>query len=375
MFKICMWMNVKTHYQSAFFEAISADGRFDLQVRYFSQISAKTQEKGYAKEGILSPYEKNVSDCRTPQQMSETVLDWRKRIHIASYAISPQLVQYWTKENIRWCHWSERYGIRLVTLLHFHNLLWGLGRPLLWGMKSAEGRYLRNNALGVFAQGELAKRDFMHVGVPQEKIRYLFYSPAPLASADPPEEISKWRADAKLLFVYIGSLYRRKGIDCLLKAFAKLPPKTKLLLVGPDWEHGYYTALSDRLKLGDRVKFTGTVPNTNIAAYLSAADVVIHPARFDGWCVVLDEAASLGKALISTDETGAAWHLIRHGENGYRVKAGSVDALREAMWKYLDDPRLVRQHGEVSRKLYFSEFTPQRNVDRLWDALNSWMTL
>ena len=66
-----------------------------------------------------------------------------------------------------------------------------------------------------------------------------------------------------------------------------------------------------------------------IAQWLRRADVLVLPSLFDGWGAVLNEGASAGKALISTTECGAAWHLIRHGDNGFRVQAGSEKALAQ----------------------------------------------
>jgi glycosyltransferase involved in cell wall biosynthesis len=85
---------------------------------------------------------------------------------------------------------------------------------------------------------------------------------------------------------------------------------------------------------------------------------------------VLNEGAALGKALVATDATGAAAHLIEPGRNGAVVPAEDVDALREALERYCVDPDLARRHGEASRAL-FAGFTPAANARRLREHLAS----
>jgi glycosyltransferase involved in cell wall biosynthesis len=86
--------------------------------------------------------------------------------------------------------------------------------------------------------------------------------------------------------------------------------------------------------------------------------------------MVINEAASLGKALIATDACGAAHHLIVPNVNGFRVPADDHRALAEAMARYCREPGLARRHGEESRRR-FLEFTPARNVARLRQCLDS----
>jgi len=104
---------------------------------------------------------------------------------------------------------------------------------------------------------------------------------------------------------------------------------------------------------------------------LSCCQVFVLPSRFDGWGMVLNEAASLGKALISTEKCGAAHHLIRQRENGFRIPAGDVEALSEAMIRYVIDPELVKRHGKRSTEL-FAECTPEENALNFQKILEEW---
>jgi glycosyltransferase involved in cell wall biosynthesis len=107
-----------------------------------------------------------------------------------------------------------------------------------------------------------------------------------------------------------------------------------------------------------------------VAARLEPCDILVLPSRFDGWGMVLNEAASLGKALIATESCGAAHHLIDAERNGFRVRPGDVAGLADAMSRYCRDPDLARQHGAHSRRV-FVQFTPACNAVRLRECLAS----
>src|SRR5262249_36620557 len=118
------------------------------------------------------------------------------------------------------------------------------------------------------------------------------------------------------------------------------------------------------------VHFRPPVESSAIGAVIERCDVLVLPSRHDGWGMVLNEAASLGKALIATDACGAAHHLIEPGANGFRIRAGSQAELERAMSAYCLAPSLAARHGAESLRR-FADFTPERNALRLEEALES----
>jgi glycosyltransferase involved in cell wall biosynthesis len=61
------------------------------------------------------------------------------------------------------------------------------------------------------------------------------------------------------------------------------------------------------------------------------ADVLILPALYDVWGLVVNEAQGCGLPVITTDQVGAAADWIDPGVTGLIVPAGSVDAFAGAM--------------------------------------------
>ena len=92
----------------------------------------------------------------------------------------------------------------------------------------------------------------------------------------------------------------------------------------------------------------------------------------DGWGVPLNEGASMSMALISTNGTGAAHHLIRRGANGFVVQAGSVSSLARAMEMYRANPAMIERHGKASA-LMFERFLPEVCAADFQTIVQSWL--
>lgn len=372
MQKLCIWMNIPSHYQRALFAALRRREDVDLEVRYFSLTSAVRKDEGWEADCQLEPFEQSVAGAHSAVGMLEALPDWRDRVHIIGSNFHPELVDYLCRVGAVWCHWSEMPGIRLADFLQYRMGAYRFLSPLMLRLKYREARRISSHALGALGQGLLARRAFELMGLSANKISDLYYSPLPLSAMRTCEKVAEF-AGGRRVFLSVGALCKRKGIDVLLKAFAAL--KTDdwcLVLCGLDRSGGEYEALAATLGVRQQVLFLGAYPVKQIAAVYCAADVFVLASYFDGWGTVLNEAASLGLPIIGTDMCGAAWHLINDGVNGFRVKAGSVPELYQAMRTYIDDPDLVDLHGESSKTIYSDSFTPEKNAERLITALRGW---
>lgn len=369
MLKICIWMNIPSHYQSAFFQALERRDDVDLRVGYFNGVSLDRAAEGWNDDYSFKEYEFCAESGSSPCSLVEAVGDWKERVHVISGYFSSELIDFFCEYEASWCHWSEMPGIRLADLLGFRTPLFRLLNPLMLRCKSSEGARIKKHALCAFGQGVLARRAFTQMGVPDKMISDLYYVPEGLKSAEPSEQMVKF-AQGRKIFLAVGALCRRKGVDVLLKAFAK--QKTDdwcVVICGFDRAEGMYHALAEKLGIQDQVLFLGAYPVERIAEVYTAADVFVLPSRFDGWGAVLNEAASLGVPLIGTDLCGGSWHVIEDGVNGYRVRAGSVSSLAGGLKAYIDHPEKIDLHGPKALEIFQKNFTPDRNAARLVERL------
>lgn len=352
-------MNMPSHHQAPFYKALrSVD--IDLVVHYYGHVNETRISMGWentlalpAGETFVAPSLDSLASCP----------DWQERIHIVpgyGAAFTRQLAAHLSKIGVRWAHWSEpaHDGIR-----------WWLSYPY----KRWYARLVNTRSLGAFAIGHLAAKDFERWGIQKSKIAFLPYSSpkSDTQHAEKDPRIAIFTKNKQPTFLFVGSLCHRKGIDLLLHATKELTiihETIGLVLVGKDMAKGRYQRMAETLGISQNVIFQGAVSASKIATVLSCADVVVLPSRFDGWGMALGEAASAGKALIASENCGAAHHIIAQGENGFRVPPNDATSLAHAMLAYTTDPDLARRHGRRSQEL-FAEYTPDRNVERLVQGL------
>jgi len=354
--RLLIWSSIPTHHQSAFLRELRATG-IDLVVHYYRRVTADRLQMGWQAHDVLPTGERYVPETLASLEQCP---DWRDRLHIVpgyGCAFLLKLVWHLCQQEALWLHWSE----------HSHS---SLRSTVTFAVKRVYGELVRRHAMGALAIGELARREFIRWGIPSDMIRFLPYAVEgfPELAGDYPE-----RSAETPQFLFLGTLYPTKGIDILLNAMSRVldeHPRARLTLIGNDLSRGRYRRQAEQLSISSALNFAGPVEAGSVGMALRRCDVLILSSRHDGWGVVLNEGASVGRALIATTACGAAHHLIEPGVNGFRVEANDARALADAMSEYCRDTELARQHGRESRRL-FENFTPARNAQRFLDALQS----
>lgn len=125
-----------------------------------------------------------------------------------------------------------------------------------------------------------------------------------------------------------------------------------VLSVGRDVpEKGFDVLTEAAADAGVRLEVvTGGLSEDELAQRYVDADVFALLSRHEPWGVVVNEAAASSLPLVLSDRVGAAYDLLRDGENGFLVPADDVESAAEALRK-LRDPELRRRMGERSREL------------------------
>lgn len=355
--RLLIWTRIPTHHQSAFFAALRARG-VDLVVHYLQHVDAQRSSLGWNARPALPTGERYTGSSLRALRLC---MDWRERIHVIPGYSPPFLLQlagFLSSRRVPWLHWSEHSWPRRRAHLTF-------------SVKWLYGHLARYRALGALAIGDLARDEFIRWGIPPDRIRFLPYAVPRVAVPDGAESPEIPLEGPRFLF--LGQLCPRKGIDLLLLAMRDVlatHPNARLELAGRDEPGGFYEQMAERLDITHALRFSGVVDAAHIGSVLQRCDVLILPSRHDGWGVVLNEAASLGKALIASDACGAAHHLIEPEVNGLRFPAGDRSALANAILAYCRNRVLARRHGGESLRI-FEDFTPERNAQRLEDALLS----
>lgn len=130
-------------------------------------------------------------------------------------------------------------------------------------------------------------------------------------------------------YLWVGRFDQVKGIEILLKAFSKVRKQNsfvRLTLVGGGQNENTIKALVSQLSIGGSVHFISKKSLPELPLIYKQADVFILPSLSEGQPVTLLEAWAARLPVIVTD-VGDNVRFVRSGENGFLVRAGSVEEL------------------------------------------------
>jgi PEP-CTERM/exosortase A-associated glycosyltransferase len=168
-------------------------------------------------------------------------------------------------------------------------------------------------------------------------------------------------ADATVIG-FIGSFYAYEGLDLLLDALPRIlkeRPDVRVLLVGGGPQDAALKEQAQRLGVQDKVVFTGRVPHQEVQQYYDLVDVLAYPRhsmRLTELVTPLKplEAMAQGRLLVASD-VGGHRELIRHKETGWLFRAGSADALADAVGSLLAQRELWPQLRQAGRRFVETE--------------------
>jgi len=142
----------------------------------------------------------------------------------------------------------------------------------------------------------------------------------------------------KLKLLFVGKLSQQKGLADIFESIKGLDKFVELTLVGS----------KTNCKILDielaKHNYLGTKPHHEVLNIMREHDVLLFPSLFDGFGMVISEAMSQGTPVIASDRS-AGPDLIRHGENGWLMKAGSPSSLREVIEEILAAPDKIEDIG------------------------------
>lgn len=156
------------------------------------------------------------------------------------------------------------------------------------------------------------------------------------------------------VFLFAAKLTEQKSPLAVLEAWAQLRevPGKALLMVGD----GRLRGRCEEFVLANNlsgVRFVGFVNQSQLPQYYAMSDVFVRPdGLYKGdWGLTINEAMAAGLAIISTDAIAATVDLVRDGENGFCVTFGEIDALADAMRRFVEEPGMSAAMGRRSAEI------------------------
>jgi glycosyltransferase involved in cell wall biosynthesis len=170
--------------------------------------------------------------------------------------------------------------------------------------------------------------------------------------------------------IYLGRLKKYKSVDHLLTAFSltqKRIPQAKLAIVGDGDYKGELLALSQRLKIEERVEFTGFVDEAEKVRRLQSAWVAVYPSLKEGWGLTNIEANACGTPAVASNVPGLKDSVV-HEKTGLLFEYGNTEQLSDYMVRILSDQSYRGELREGGLK-WAGTFNWDEAADRTFDLI------
>jgi glycosyltransferase involved in cell wall biosynthesis len=251
--------------------------------------------------------------------------------------------------------WGVRRTVGLVPHLFGGTVFQEAPLPLAAAVWLAERplatayRGLPFQAISESTADDLAAR-----GIPRELVRVIYCGIDARAFTPAPE-----RRSPTPLFAYLGRLKRYKGVDLVIRAFARVrDPAARLAIAGTGDHRPELERLVDSLALSGRVDFLGFIGEAEKLDLLRRAWALAFASPKEGWGITNLEAAACSTPVVASNSPGLR-ESVRDGETGFLVPHGDVAAMAARLEELAASPPLVATLGAQARR-FAETFTWER---------------
>jgi len=251
---------------------------------------------------------------------------------------------------------------------------WGVNR-YIWGqlLEKWEASSLKK-ADYVAVVSEEVKQKVIEMGVSPSKV---FISPMAVDArlfSEKESEASDLRQEldleGKFVIGWTGSFRSFHGVDHLILAFSKLSrehPELVLLLVGEGAEKKKCINLVLKLKLRDKIIFTGRKSFIEIPGYVTVFDLAVVSASsangFHYSPLKLREYLAACKPVLAPN-AGEIPKIFKDGVNLKLFEAGQIESLIAGMEFYISNPQLKEEISENGKKLALTTSTWEVELEK-----------
>ncbi|MGB7539227.1 MAG: glycosyltransferase family 4 protein [Anaerolineales bacterium] len=343
--------------------------RYDLQCFFLNQEGA-----------ALPPNSVNLRGYRIPEMSDLVVAPALAGRLLESHAREPFDVVF-CPEPSSFSAWAAGGAARRIRRPYvvFSGEWYPARHPRRWLTYGLE-RSLVRGAAGCLAYGTRVRDRLAGLGVDPGRILITGnaspYRHNPAASSEIENARREWRIGSLPVILFLGRLLSFKAPEILIEAFSIVRREIPsfLLMAGDGPRREPLLRQARRLGLSD-ILITGSEVRGDRQKDLlySLGGVFVLPSRMgriaEPWGLVLNEAASAGLPIVTSDGVGAVGDLIRHGETGRVVKQGDARALAEAISGFLLSPADSQAFG-ASAKARGEDFTIDRMAETFGRAFD-----
>jgi glycosyltransferase involved in cell wall biosynthesis len=278
--------------------------------------------------------------------------------------------------NVPFCGWLRSRRADGVWVM-FHEVAFPWGRDLPWrhnllgAVTRVMARLAADAAERILVSTPAWARLLATLGVPERRAEWL---PIPSNMPEPPpgagEAVRRrlgWPADTPVIghFGTFGELVTRH-LDPALAATLEADPTRVALLVGRGGERHAEALAGRHPSLADRIRAAGALEPADVAAHLSACDVMLQPYAdgISGRRTSAMAALACGRAVVTN--SGAATEPVWREAGGVEIAGdGEPGPLAAAVGRLLADRAAREGLAERGRTMYRRDFSAARTISAL----------
>jgi glycosyltransferase involved in cell wall biosynthesis len=206
----------------------------------------------------------------------------------------------------------------------------------------------------IIAVSHSTKRDTVqHLGVPEDKITVVYEAASPIFrpvdKALAREQVRNQHGVDAPFILFVSTIEPRKNVPTLIRAVWQLLECYKedvhlVLAGGKGWLFEDAFAVVEELRMDERVHFVGRVSSEELLYLYNAAEMLAHPAFYEGFGLPPLEAMACGLPVVVSNVASLPEVV---GDAGILIDPHEVDELTVAMWRVLNDSEL---HQEMQEK-------------------------
>jgi glycosyltransferase involved in cell wall biosynthesis len=205
----------------------------------------------------------------------------------------------------------------------------------------------------IIAVSKSTRRDTVeHLGVAEDKITVVYEAAnpifRPIDRAHAQQQVhDQYGVDGPFI-LFVSTIEPRKNVPTLVRALWQLMECYKedmhlVLAGGKGWLFEDAFAIVEELQMDDRVHFVGRVSSEDLLYLYNAAEMLAHPAFYEGFGLPPLEAMACGLPVIVSNVASLPEVV---GDAGILIDPHDVDELTVAMWRVLNDGDLNREMRE-----------------------------
>jgi len=142
------------------------------------------------------------------------------------------------------------------------------------------------------------------------------------------------------LVLYVGRLVPQKGVEYLIRAVPSISrkhPSAKFIIVGDGWLRDHLESVARTTNHGWKIKFIGFIPDSEMSALMSCADVLVVPSIYEPFGIVALEGMAAGVPVVAS-KVGGLTEVIEHDRTGVHVYPRNPDSIAWGIDHVLSDP-------------------------------------